>query len=130
MSLGDELLKRNPVTDDEQAAILERITQGQKRVGRLKSLAIGSWILFVGGWVFWAAACGVFIEGAFGEGPPNPDRLIWGASVSIIGLVVLVTAVVSTVSLYVRWRSVTMRQIIVSLVALQEEVRRLSEVTR
>ncbi len=117
-NIRDELLQQNGIATGTPSTIAEEIlTRDAARVRRLKRVTAASWIVFLICLI--AAGC---IEAIVR--PPQD----YFAPVAIIGVqAVLLIAVSLTIALYVRERTLTMRQIQARLSGIEEQLRRLSE---
>jgi len=126
--MNDEGIKHMPgsVDDDdpgelkiEQAKIMDRLKRDKARIRRLRVLTIVLWALFVVG----------FLVGGFTE--RRLKAMSFAESTMLVYLiialmVIVIVAVVCSVSLYIRWRSLTQQQVLASLAGIEKALQELS----
>jgi hypothetical protein len=117
-NIRDELLKQNGGASGTSPAVAEAIlARDAARVRRLKRVTVASWIIFLLSLI--AAGC---IEAI---ARPPQDYFAPAAIIGVQG--VLLIAVFLTIALYVRGRTLTMRQIQARLSGIEEQLRKLAQ---
>ena len=131
-NLRDNLLKQNGTSAATSAGIRDRIlAKDRRRVRRMRWLATRCWAVFLVFFLIWAY---LNYECSFlGAGASEDIGLIisgypWIVSVIIYAPQALfILAVVLTLSLYLRSRTLTMHQIQASLTGIEEQLKKLAE---
>jgi len=103
----------------EQARIMNRIRKDSERVRRLRVVTVVLWSLFVVGFV-----TGSIMRLRLNEMSPSQAMML-GFLVMALALI-LIVAVVCTASLYIRWRSLSQRQLMASLAGIEKALEELS----
>lgn len=98
---------------EQQRREIEMILERQlRRVRRMRWVTLGLWLLWVSLYV---------IFGVLGMEPRKIESA-WAASLFMVWVALLPAAIVSTISLYIRWRSATSRELIARLNRLEEKL--------
>lgn len=109
--LKEELLKQmdkdpNKILEANIKSPKEIIAKDMARVKRLKWITIFSWLL-----VFVCFVTGAFLERARNSHSLIDTEQVWLNSLIVILQALLLIAVIFTISLYVRWRTLTIHKI-------------------
>ena len=121
-NIKEELIKQmnknsNKTPDANRNSIQQILARDKTRVRRIKKVTIFTWLLFIMSFI----AAGI-IEALPG---PHPDWFPPTAVILVQGL--LIIAVIFTVSLYVRERTLTMHQIQARLANIEEQLKKMSQ---
>ncbi len=124
--LKDELLKQMDKDPDKmpEANIKspkEIIAKDMARVKRLKWITIFIWLL-----VFVCFVTGAFLERARNSHSLIDTEQVWLNSLIVILLALLLIAVIFTISLYVRWRTLTIHKIQARLANIEMLLQKMS----
>ena len=95
----------------EQARIMSRIRKDSARVSRLRVMTIVLWTVLLVGYL-------VVISQA--DGNISSSKAMVLGFLFIVLVLMLIVAVVCTVSLYIRWRSLGQRQLMATLAGIQK----------
>jgi hypothetical protein len=131
-NLRDDLLKQNGTSADSAAGIRDKIlAEEQRQVRRMRWLVTRCWALFL---VFLFLVAFLKCECPF-LGPDAIENIglllsgyPWiGPALAFTTEALFILAVILTFSLYMRSRTLTMRQIQASLTGIEEQLRKLAE---
>ena len=107
----------------EQVKIMNAINRDKKRVRRLRKLSSVLWIAIVVGLIIGAPFLAHFRLRGWESAPV--EAMILGSLALTLELM-LIVAVVCTVSLYVRWRSLSQRQLLETLAGIERALQELN----
>ena len=125
--IKEELLKQmeknsNRTSDANIKSPQQIIVRDARRVKRLKWIAIFSWLLVA---ICFIAT--VFLEWARDSGVLIDIERAWLSSLVIILRAMFVIAIILTISLYIRSRTLTIRQIHIRLANIEELLKKMSQ---
>jgi hypothetical protein len=131
-NLRDNLLKQNGTSAGAAAGIRDKIlAEDQRRVRRMRWLATRCWAVFLVFFLVWAYL--KYDCSFLGTKATEDIGLIFWGYPWVASMIVLATqalfilAVVLTISLYMRSRTLTMHQIQASLTGIEKQLKKLAE---
>ncbi len=122
-NLREELLKQNSVGTQPGTNLRDKVlAKDQARVARMRKLTICSWIV-VGASLIAAGVVRVVLS--FPD--LSVDMSLLGPTFIVVWQGLLLIAIIFTISLYVRSRTLTMHQIQSSLALIEEHLKKMSQ---
>ena len=125
--IKEELLKQMDENSDQTSVKTpqEIIARDTHRVRRLKRIVIISWSVVVGCFVTGAFLCAR--EGALFYGASSDEIWLWTRVLAVALRPFLLIAIILTISLYIRSRTLTLRKIQARLAGIEEYLKKMSQ---
>ena len=118
-NLREELLKQNSIGRQPGGELRDKVlARDQVRVARMRRLTIYTWIL---------VGAGPVVAAVFGLLFPDVLDPVLLPGLIVIWRALLLIAVIFTISWYVRWGTLTLRQIQSSLALIEEHLKKMSQ---